>query len=322
MEEAIKKFPQQFEFVPVIENEAQLKKHSKFIVAGMGGSSLGAWLLKRDNPFLDLLLHRDYDLPRVPEYFLKESLLILSSYSGNTEEVLDCGRYGKEHGLSMAVVSDGGELIQFAKDYNLPYIDLPNTGVEPRMAIGFTMIALAKLMQDDALLERIKFAGNRVDPNEGRAVGEDLARILQGKIPLIYSSTINMPIAYNWKIKFNETGKIPAFFNVFPEFNHNELSGFDMLDKNKELNEKFNAIFLVDEEDHVRIKKRMDVMERMFLDRGINVTRIPIDGRDTLSKIFRSVLLGEWVALNVAHYYGEPDAKTPLIAEFKKRMTE
>jgi glucose-6-phosphate isomerase len=89
MEEAILHFPEQFDFEPIIENGGKLEKRDKFIICGMGGSHLGAWLLKRQNPNLDLLIHRDYGLPRVPEYFLKDSLIILSSYSGNTEEVLD-----------------------------------------------------------------------------------------------------------------------------------------------------------------------------------------------------------------------------------------
>ncbi len=322
MKEAIKNFPQQFEFEPEVANTEKLKKHDKFIVCGMGGSSLGAWLLKRDNPYLDLLLHRDYGLPRVPDYFLKEALIILSSYSGNTEEVLDTAQKCKEKGLSTAIITDSGELLQFAKDNKIPYIDLPNTGVEPRMAIGFTMIALVRLMGDANLEEKIKFSGSRLDPNEEKAVGEDLARVLIDKIPLIYSSTLNMPLAYNWKIKFNETAKIPAFYNIFPEFNHNELSGFDINDKSKILSERFNPIFLTDEDDGPRIKKRMDVMEQLFLDRKINVTRIPIEGKNAMSKIFRSILLGEWTALNLAKHYGSLDAKTPLIAEFKKKIAE
>lgn len=322
MEEAIKKFPQQFEFEPEIVNLIKLKKHDKFIVCGMGGSSLGAWLLKRDNPNLDLLIHRDYGLPRVPEYFLKNSLIILSSYSGNTEEVIDTAHLAKEKGLSLAVIAQSGELLQFAKDNEISYISLPNTEVEPRMAIGFTLVALARLIGNERLEEQIKFSGSRLDPNEGRAVGEDLARVLINKIPIVYSSTLNISLAYNWKIKFNETAKIPAFYNVFPELNHNELSGFDINDNDSGLSEKFNPIFLTDQDDNERIKKRMDVMEQLFLDRKINVTRIPIDGNDPFSKIFRSILLGEWTALNLAKHYGSQDAKTPLIAEFKKKMKE
>lgn len=322
MEDAIKHFPQQFEFNPKVENEDRLSRKNKFIVSGMGGSHLGAWLLKMYDPNLDLLIHRDYGLPRVPEYFLKESLIILSSYSGDTEEVLDCADMCLKRGYSLAVVAGSGKLLDFARTNHLPYITLPVTGIEPRMAIGFTMIALSRFMHDERMEEQIKFYGNRISPTEGQAVGEDLAKVLVGKIPLVYSSTLNLPVAYNWKIKFNETAKIPAFYNVFPEFNHNELSGFDVVDSTADLSSKFNPIFLVDNEDHPRIKERMNIMERLFLDRKINVTRIPFEGENVFAKIFRSVLIGEWASLTLAKHYGVPDAKTPLIAEFKKKMSE
>ncbi|MEK7567759.1 MAG: SIS domain-containing protein [Patescibacteria group bacterium] len=320
MEEAIKNFPQQFEFVPEVVNETNLKKSDKFIICGMGASHLGASILKRENPTLDLLIHRDYGLPRVPEYFLKNALIILSSYSGDTEEVLDVAKLGKEKGLTLAIVATDGKLLEFARDNNIPFIKFPDTKIEPRMALGFSMIALARLMQDSNLEEKIKFSGNRIDPQDSREVGEDLATVLRDKIPLVYSSTLNLPLAYIWKIKFNETGKIPAFYNCFPELNHNEISGFDMHDNTEELSEKFNPIFLTDDEDDERIKKRMDIMEQLFLDRSINVTRIPLEGDNTFTKIFRSALLAEWTALNLANYYGEPDAETPLISEFKKKM--
>ncbi len=322
MEEAIKKFPQEFEFVPEVVNETNLIKTDKFIVCGMGGSHLGASILKRDNPYLDLLIHRDYGLPRVPEYFLKSALIILSSYSGNTEEVLDVAKLAKEKKLSLAVIAKDGELLKFAVDNNVPFIKIPETKIEPRMAIGFNVIALARLIQDSNLEERIKFSGNRIDPQDSREVGEDLARVLKDKIPIVYSSTVNLPIAYIWKIKFNETGKIPAFYNSFPELNHNELSAFDMHGNTEELCENFNVIFLTDKDDDERIKKRMDIMEELLVEKSINVTRIPIEGDNTFTKVFRSSLLAEWTALNLANYYGEPDSETPIIADFKKRMSK
>ena len=89
MREAIKNFSQQFDFTPVVENEAQLKRSGKFVVAGMGGSHLAAGLLKVWNPYLDIVIHREYGLPAIEEKDLQSRLCIASSYSGNTEEVID-----------------------------------------------------------------------------------------------------------------------------------------------------------------------------------------------------------------------------------------
>ncbi|MDO8492151.1 MAG: SIS domain-containing protein [bacterium] len=322
MEDAIRDFPQQFDFEPKIENEDKLAKKDKFIVCGMGGSHLGAWLLKRHNPNLDLLLHRDYGLPRVPEYFLRESLIILSSYSGNTEEVLDVGRLAFGKGLSLAVIADSGELLDFAKENEIPYIDLPNTGIEPRMAVGFTMLAIARLMQDGELEEEVRKAGKQVEPSLNKETGERLAEKLVDKKIVVYSSTLNLPLAYNWKIKFNETAKIPASYNVFPELCHNELSGYDAVDLTSGLSRDTHVLILMDAEDDPRILKRMKILKSILNDKKIPASEITISGESALTKIFNSILLAEWVALTLAHHYGVSDAKTPLIAEFKKRMSE
>jgi glucose/mannose-6-phosphate isomerase len=320
MENVILNFPHQFTYEPKIENEDKLPQKEKFIVAGMGGSHLGGWLLKRHDQALDLLLHRDYGLPRVPEYFLKDSLIILSSYSGNTEEVLDTGRMAIEQNLSCAVITNGGALLQLAKDHSLPYIEIPSAHAEPRMAIGLTMLALARIMRKPELEHEMRRAGNHLSPTRGQDIGKAFAQKMSGKVPLVYTSTVNLPLAYNWKIKFNETAKIPSFFNVFPELCHNELSGFDMNGKTAVLSSNLFVLFLTDDEDHPRIQKRMSLTRELYEARGIATDSIAISGKTAFEKIFDSILLAEWICLNLAHEYGSPDEKTPLISEFKKRM--
>lgn len=317
MEEAIRNFHKQFDFTPELVNGDNLKKRDKYIVSGMGGSHLGAWLLKCHNPFIDLLIHRDYGLPRVPDYFLYDSLLILCSYSGNTEEVLDCAQKALEKGLSLAVVTGGGELLEFAKQHSVPYIELPNMNVEPRMAVPLFMLALARLMDNASLEADIKTAGCDVQPLSIKEEGERIASILEGKMPIIYSSTVNVPIAYNWKIKCNETAKVPASFNVVPELCHNELSGFDNESFMKDGASNMVVLMLHDAQDHPRIHKRMNLLEKLFEEKQLSVVTLSLVGETVLHKIFHSILLAEWVALTLAKYYGVPDAKTPLIASFK-----
>src|SRR3989344_8436781 len=127
MEDSIKSFAGQFKWEPEVVSLGSLaSKSSKFVVCGLGGSHLAAGLLKVAEPKLDLLIHRDYGLPRVPDYFLSESLIILSSYSGNTEEVLDAGQLALRQKLNLAVITTGGKLLEFARVNNLPYIQLPD----------------------------------------------------------------------------------------------------------------------------------------------------------------------------------------------------
>jgi glucose/mannose-6-phosphate isomerase len=111
MYEAIKNFNKQFSFEPEIKNEEKLAKKSSFIVVGMGGSAHAAELLKVLKPELDIIVRRDYGLPELPEEELKNKLIILSSYSGNTEEPIDAFYEAKKKNLAMAVISTGGKLL-------------------------------------------------------------------------------------------------------------------------------------------------------------------------------------------------------------------
>ncbi len=108
MYEAIKNFNTQFGYVPEIKNKENLVLKKKYIVAGMGGSQLATGLIQIWNPELEIISHRDYGLPAMPEEALTERIVILSSYSGNTEEVIDAFEKAKEKKLAMAVISVGG----------------------------------------------------------------------------------------------------------------------------------------------------------------------------------------------------------------------
>ena len=228
MSEAIKNFTKQFVYQPKLENEARLKRSDKFIVCGMGGSALGAELLRTANPYLDIIVHRDYGLPALSEEELKMRLIIVSSYSGNTEETLDAFETAREKHLALAALSIGGKLLELAKKYGIPYVQMPDTGIQPRSSLGFQVRILLKIMGEEKGFREAGMLAKILNPLLFEKRGKELANELRGSVPVIYASTRNLPIAYNWKIKCNETGKIPAFYNVFPELNHNEMTGFDL----------------------------------------------------------------------------------------------
>lgn len=315
MDETIKNFGEQLAWSPVMENRDRWQKGDKFIVCGMGGSALAAGLLRVAQPQLDLLVHRDYGLPRVPEYFLRESLIILSSYSGNTEETLDTGREALEMGLRIAVLASGGKLLDWAKQNGLPHIVLP-AGMQPRMALGYALKALGALIGDEQMLAML--STTTLTPASLEASGEALGAKLGARIPVIYSSAVNFPLAYHWKIIFNETAKIPAFANAFPELNHNEMQSFDVAEQTKDLVSKFAFIFLADEHDDPRIIKRFAVLKKLYTDRGLPVEEINLTGVTVWTKVFQSLLLASWTAYYLAQHYQRDPSAVPMIEEFKK----
>ncbi|GIW67631.1 MAG: bifunctional phosphoglucose/phosphomannose isomerase [Candidatus Parcubacteria bacterium] len=317
--EVIKNFNQQFYYEPKIENEDKIRtKFSKFVIAGMGGSNLAADLLKIRDPYLDILIHRDYGLPKINEEDLKERLLIANSYSGNTEETIDFLLEAIAKKLTVAVVSTNGKLIELAKEYNLPYIQMPDIGLQPRSALGFNLKAIVKLIGRDDLSKELDELKDLLKPEEYKEKGKELAEKIKGYIPIIYSSTENICLAYNWKIKFNETSKIPSFYNVFPELNHNEMAGFEI----KELIEKFYFIILKDKDDQPKIQKRMEVFEKIFTEHGFKIEIINLEGVSVFHKIFNSLILADWTSYYLALYYSQDPERVILIEEFKNLIKE
>lgn len=342
MYKVIKNFCSQFAYEPIVENSGQLGKYKKFVVVGMGGSNLVTGLLRLWKPEIAIIIHRDYGLPILPAAVWGETLVIASSYSGNTEETLDGFTVAGENGLARAVITVGGKLLWGAKREGVPYIQLPDTGIQPRSAMGFSFLALLKLVGDKKDLQEVRKLNISLRSDDFEGAGRKLAQKLKSFVPIIYSSTRNEAIAHNWKVRFNETGKIPAFYNVFPELNHNEMTGFDpaslvgmnalretqptksagfgVSTERKKLQKLFHFIFLRDDDDDPRIQKRMETTAELYKNINFPVEVLKLEGKNQLLKIFSSLVLADWVAYYTAVEYGVEPEQVPMVEKFKKLM--
>lgn len=317
MEQSILNFNKQFEYEPVIRNSEKLKESYKhYVLCGMGGSHLAAGIIKAHKPGIELYVHRDYELPPFSEEFLKESLLIASSHSGNTEEVLSFLKAAMEKGLDVVVVTTGGKLFDIAVSEQLPHVVMPNDGVQPRLATGFSALAIAKVLKDEELISDIKNTGQKINPESLKLEGESIANSIGSKVPVIYASNKNLATVYNWKIKFNETAKTPAFYNIFPELNHNEMQGL----QEESYSQQFHFIFLNDESDNEHIQKRMSVLSDLLKEKNYEVTNLELSGSNVLEKIFTSLLIADWAALSLAKTKGTDPQSVPFVEDFKKRL--
>lgn len=320
MDQVIIDFPTQFGFEPEVINGEKLGSHKHFIIAGMGGSQLASGLLKMYQPGIDIYSHRNYGLPPYSDDFFKDSLLIASSYSGNTGETVSFLEEALAKGYDAAVITTGGKLLELAEKHNLPYIKMLDTGIQPRSALGYSLISMAKMVGQEQCLKEMKDLQETLKPLEIRKNGEELAEVISGKVPIVYSSVANLGVVYNWKIKLNETGKIPAFYNVLPELNHNEMNGMDVLDSTQDISKNFHYIFLKDASDHPKIQKRMDIVQEIYEERGLSVTVLELTGNSLLEKMFNSLLLADWIAYTTAIKNGADPEQVPLIEDFKKKL--
>ena len=320
MDKAIRDFPKQFSWEPEVQNAEKLGKYNKFIICGMGGSHLAGGIIKAVKPELDITIHNDYDLPNWPKERFDGALVIASSYSGNTEETISAFESARSAGIPAAAISIGGKLIDLALDYHMPFVQMPDTGIEPRSALGFSMRSMLAFMPDVRFFRDTAELSKTLNADKYENEGKEFAAELKGKVPVIYASAKNLPIAYNWKIKFNETGKVPAFYNVFPEVNHNEMVSFDVSEATRSLSNNLHFIVIRDPADHPKILRRMEVMAKLFRDRQLPVSILILEEGDPIYKIFSSLLIADWTAYYTSLGYGMKPDEVALIEEFKSMV--
>jgi glucose/mannose-6-phosphate isomerase len=177
-----------------------------------------------------------------------------------------------------------------------------------------TLLSLHHLVDESRALV------DRLEPAALEGVGQQVSEQLRDRVAIVYASTRNACMAYNWKIKLNETGKVPAFYNLVPELNHNEMTGFDVADSTKDLSKMFTFVFLRDTEDHPRNQRRMEVMAKLYRDRGLPVVELDLEGVGRMERIFRSLLIADWTAVALAAHYGLESEQVPMVEEFKKML--
>ena len=289
------------------------------IICGIGGSALPANLLDiATRPSVPVYIHRDYNLPSQAN---ENSLVICISYSGNTEEAISGLKEALIKNLKIIGITSGGQVEEICKKNNIPLVKI-DSGIQPRCATGYIFSALLKVLANSGITkdiseEIIKTSEKLKEINPSlEKHGEKLAKKLSKKIPVIYASGKFKSVARIWKIEFNENSKTPAFYNYFPEINHNEMVGFSQLKKNN----NFHFIIIKDESDNPRNLKRMNLFASLLKKKGAKTDFIKTEQGSLLFKTFAVLLLGDWVSYYLALKYKIDPTPVKMVEEFKKLM--
>ncbi len=283
------------------------------IIAGMGGSAIPGDVL-RSYLGNKIMIHscRDYSLPA---WANKHTLVFCVSYSGNTEETLEVYREAKKRGCKLVCLSSDVKLADWSMRDNAPHIHVP-TGIQPRDALGYQTIPLLNVLMMSKIIPKNADIASMISVlkavDKGKA--EEIARKLVDKVPIIYASSSMVALAKTWKSKINENAKCPAFFNEFPEMNHNEMVGFTHGKGN------FYLILMEDEEDHARIKKRMEITKELIQKQGHPVLLMKITGKNRLARIFSTILLGSYVGYYLALEYKVDPSPVVMVEDLKKML--
>ncbi len=316
MLKVIEDFPNQCRTaLPLAKGMTVSGKVDKIIVAGMGGSAVGGDLLKLylHDLKIPIMTVRDYKLPN----FVDENTLVFAvSYSGNTEETLSAFEDATKRKAKIVAVTSGGKLAESAKKV----IKIPK-GLQPRAALGYIFFpVLGVLVNSGIVKENMGDVKEMLDilsnTNDFKSFGEKLAKQIGNRTPLIYASEQFSAVAYRWKTQFNENSKVAAFTHNFSELNHNEIVGYQTMSK-----EKFITIFLRDNSDNDRIKKRMDITKEI-ISQKVDVVEIFTKGNSLLSRLFSALYYADFTSYYLALQNKVDPTPVHVIESLKKKLAE
>lgn len=302
------------------------------MISGMGGSALPGNLFriylndlfKTEHPHtqpLAIYQNRSYSLP--PESF-HECLNFICSYSGNTEETVAAFEEALAHGLACIALSSGGKIETLARKHGVPHVKLPlpTARFQPRMGTNYFFGAMFQILINQGLVpdttsmllrdaEVIKAALPALEER-----GEELAARLVGKTPIIYSSARYKSVAMVWKIKLNENAKTPAFWNFFPELNHNEMVGWTLPQG------KFIVLMLRPSDTEPRNYKRFAVTADLLRAKGVEVEILDMEGENVYTRMFKSIALGDFVSYYLALAYEQDPTPVDMVEDLKRLLKE
>lgn len=313
MYDKIYQFPKQFSEGWEIGKAAELPQVNlssikNIVVCGLGGSAIGGDLVRS---YLTYRISVPFYVCRhylIPEFVNQATLCIISSYSGNTEETLAAFDEAKKRGALILAITSNGKLKKMASADGFKVITIP-PGFPPRAALGYSFVpmltALSRMGFFEDINPDIEAAIPFLEKNVGRlSIGSAenpamfAAEKMYGKIPLIYSGQDYMDaVAVRFKGQICENAKQLAFFNFFPEFNHNELVGWGLMESMKD---KLYAVILKDNDDHERVAIRMQIVARIIREKGVEVLEYESSGPNLLARIFSLIQFADFTSLYLA----------------------
>ena len=319
----------QAELVSEVINPNSGATINKVVVTGMGGSALAALLIKswqESKLNITFEIVRDYKLPN---YVDDKTLVIASSYSGNTEETLSCLDEALKKGANIGCVSSGGKLVEIAKNNELPYVVLPS-GIQPRMGVIANLRAILAVLVSYGVVSQSDFDevknlgpwlnieskkwGRDVSTSENQA--KQLALLSAGKTAIFYSSTAMGGVAYKWKISWNENAKNVAFWNVLPEFNHNEFMGWT----SHPVEKPYVVFDLRSSFDHPKITKRFEISDRLLSGKRPKANVIELQGESVIAQMLWASIFADFVSIYLAILNGVDPSKVELIEKLKQEL--
>ena len=303
----------------------------KVVILGMGGSAIAGDLLRAlaalESP-VPIFSHRAYDLPRLVD---SRTLLIVSSYSGDTEETLSAFEAGLCTNAKKLVITTGGQLLAAARANGVPAFVFHYQST-PRASLGYSLMPLLAIASTLGIVaDKADDVAEAVAAMEDllRCIGEDvplaenpakqLATRLYGRMAVVYGAGLLSGVARRWKTGLNETSEMWAFYEELPEANHNAIVGFGLPEA---IARMAFVVFLRAPSLHPRLLLRYDYTRRALVEAGVESETVEATGRSPLAHILSTLFFGDYVGLYLAILNEVAPAPTAVIARLKDRLAQ
>ncbi len=327
MIDLVLKFPAQLREAIGIGNSAVINKHTQPIrsifVSGMGGSGIGANFvqeLTRGELKIPFVVGKGYE---IPNFVGKNTLVIISSYSGNTEETLNALELAIPTGAKIVCVTSGGKIAAKAKELNLDCVILPSGWPSPRACLGFS------LTQQLFILNKLKLISNKIIKQLDGAIslleknqtalnkeGEKIAGKMLGFIPVIYTTDRMESVAVRFRQQINENSKLLCWHHVVPEQNHNELVGWQGGDK------KFLVIYFRSKDDYARNSMRININKKIIGEYTPHIIELWSKGRNLVEQMMYLVHLGDFISCHLCDLRGMDSIEIKVIDYLKSELAK
>ncbi len=299
------------------------------IVAGMGGSGISGELLKdwaRNKIAVPIEVNREYNLPK---YANQKTLVLISSYSGDTEESLSSFIDALNRKCMIFCISSNGTLLKYAEKLKIPHLQVPDS-IPPRAALPYLFIPLLVCLEktglasgvSEELSEALKILAKlSQELSPEKQVNDNFAKTLAQNIgesaPTIYGFGFYRSVAQRFKQQFNENSKVPSKWEYFPELNHNEIVGWE---NTGELSKNFSALFIRDRDEPKEIASR--ITTTMQIMQGIKTFEVHSQGNSPLAKMLSVVCIGDFTSVYLAVLHGVDPTPVKTINQLKDTLNK
>ncbi|MCC7466084.1 MAG: bifunctional phosphoglucose/phosphomannose isomerase [Saprospiraceae bacterium] len=327
MDKMVARFPEQLEEALSIAQNISLKKHTaplrSVFISGLGGSGIGGGFVQdfvRGVCKLPIVVSKGY---HAPAWINKNTLVICSSYSGNTEETLSTLEQLHDTGAKIVCVASGGKLIDIAKAKGYDYVQVPGGWSSPRACLGYSVVAqlgvlkAAKLIPAK-LLNQVGGAQKLLKRDQAsiQKHARKIAGFLNGKTPVLYIADHMEAVAVRWRQQINENAKMLCWHHVIPEMNHNELVGW------RDQRPDVAVVWLRNHDDYSRTAIRTDINKEIVEHYTQTSIELYSKGKNIIEKALWLVHLGDWVSVYLAELRNVDPIEIKVIDFLKSELAK